>query len=164
MRAVRVLLVVYLAAVAAVTLGPAPADAGTLSRVQQLAAWLSAHGLPVTYLGVEAVANVVMFVPFGVLVSLALPAGTRGGDRVVVPLALATSAGIETVQRWLPTRVPTLQDVVLNTLGAALGLLALRVLLARRRRHDGDGVAARAAGDDPKRQAPSASRIGPSVK
>ncbi|GAA4629096.1 VanZ family protein [Cellulomonas oligotrophica] len=165
-RAVRVLLVIYLAAVAAVTLGPAPADAGTLSRVERLVAWLTAHGLPVTYLGVEAVANVVMFVPFGVLVSLALPARARGGDRVVVPLALVTSAAIETVQRWLPTRVPTVQDVVLNTVGAALGLLALRVVLAVRRRRAGDGagVAARATGDDPRRQAPSASRIGPSVK
>lgn len=162
----RALLAVYLAAVAAVTLGPAPADAGTLSRVERLVAWLSGHGVPVTYLGVEAVANVVMFVPFGVLVSLALPARARWGDRVVVPLALATSAGIETVQRWLPTRVPTVQDVVLNTLGAALGLLVLRAVLARRRRRAGGGagVAAPRTGGDPRPQAPSASRIGPSVK
>lgn len=126
----RGLLVAYLLAVAAVTLGPAPADDGTLGLVRTLVARLADLGLPITYLGLEAVANVVMFVPFGVLVGLLL-------DRprwVVVLLGAVTSAAIETVQLALPTRVPTLQDVVLNTLGAALGVVVLELVLRGRAR------------------------------
>ena len=137
----RVLLAVYLLAVGTVTLGPAPADDDTLGLVRTLVARLADLGLPVTYLGVEAVANVLMFVPFGVLVGLLL-------DRprwVVVLLAAATSGTIETIQRWLPTRVPTLQDLVLNTLGAAVGVVLLEVVLRLRARRatasDGAGPA-----------------------
>jgi len=129
-----VLLVVYLGAVAAVTLSPAPADEGTLGLVRAAVEWLGARGVPVTYLGVEAVANVVMFVPFGVLVGLLL----RRGWWVVVLLGAATSALIETVQRWLPTRYSTLQDVVMNTLGAAVGVAVLLVVARARGRRGRD--------------------------
>lgn len=121
----RVLLGVYLLAVAAVTLTPGSTHDGTLGLVRTIVERLTALGLPVTFLGLEAVANVLMFVPFGVLVGLLL-------DRprwAVVLLAAATSATIETVQRWVPARFPTLQDLVLNTLGAALGVVALEVVL-----------------------------------
>ena len=124
----RTLLAVYLAAVAAVTLGPAPADDGTLGVVRSAVAWLAARGLPVTYPGVEAVANVVMFVPFGVLVGLLV--GLRRWWAVVL-LGLATSAAIETVQRVLPDRFSTVQDVVMNTLGAAVGVAVLAWVASR---------------------------------
>ncbi|UZN04163.1 VanZ family protein [Cellulomonas sp. S1-8] len=121
----RVLLAVYLAAVAVVTLRPAPPDDGTLGVVRTVVAWLVRSGAPVTFGGLEAVANVVMFVPFGVLVGLLL----RRPWWVVVLLGATTSALIETIQRWLPTRYPTLQDLVLNTLGAAVGVVALLVVV-----------------------------------
>ncbi|MDQ0424596.1 MULTISPECIES: VanZ family protein [Cellulomonas] len=130
-RVVVVALVAYLAAVAAVTLSPAPADDGTLGAVRAAVAWLAAHGLPVTYLGVEAAANVVMFVPFGVLVGLLV-----ARPWAVVLLGAATSALVETVQLALPTRVSTVQDVVMNTLGAAVGVAAL-ALAARARARRG---------------------------
>jgi len=137
---VRALLVAYLAAVAAVTLGPAPADTETLGAVRTVVAWLSDHGVPVTYLGVEAVANVVMFVPFGVLVGLLAPARAWWA---VVLLGAATATLIETVQLWLPTRYPTVQDVVMNTLGAAVGVGVPAAVAHVRERRRGDECARR---------------------
>jgi hypothetical protein len=126
-RVAAALLAPYLTAVAVVTLSPAPASDETLGTVRAVVAWLARHGLPVTYLGVEAVANVVMFVPFGVLVGLLVRRWWA-----VVLLAAATSTLVETVQLALPTRVSTIQDVVMNTLGAGVGVAAL-VAVARAR-------------------------------
>jgi VanZ family protein len=134
----RVAFVAYLAVVAVITMRPAPPDDETLGLARRFVDWLAAAGLPVTLPGMEAVANVVMFVPFGVLVGLLL----RRPWWVVVLLGAGTSALIETVQRWLPTRYPTLQDVVMNTLGAAVGVLGL-LLVSRRA---GTGVRSRPVG------------------
>lgn len=120
------MLVVYLAGVARLTLWPEPAPDATFGLVRAVLAWMQDRGLPVTYAGTEAVANVVLFVPFGLLVGWLLRRSWWA-----VGLAAATSAAIELVQRTMPSRVPTVQDVVLNTLGAAVGVAAL--LLARRR-------------------------------
>jgi VanZ family protein len=128
-RVAAALLAPHLAAVALVTLSPAPASDETLGTVRTVVAWLARHGLPVTYLGVEAVANVVMFVPFGVLVGLLVRRRWA-----VVLLAAATSTLIETVQLALPTRVSTVQDVVMNTLGAGVGVAALAVVARTRAR------------------------------
>ncbi|WP_028047250.1 VanZ family protein [Cellulomonas sp. URHE0023] len=131
-RRVVVALTVYLALVARLTLWPAPAPSSSFDLVREVLAWLARVGVPITYAGLEAAANVVMFVPFGVLVGLLVRRGW-----LVVVLGLCLSAAIELTQLLLlPTRVPTVQDVVLNTLGAALGVLglqAVRSVKARRR-------------------------------
>ncbi|GIG38789.1 VanZ family protein [Cellulomonas phragmiteti] len=121
---VQAALVAYLAAVAVVTLRPAPQDDEALGVARTVIAWLVERGVPVTFEGVEAVSNVVMFVPFGVLVGLLLARPWW----VVVLLGAATSGLIETVQQWLPTRYPTLQDLMLNTLGAAVGVGVLALV------------------------------------
>ncbi|HEX5331216.1 MAG TPA: VanZ family protein [Cellulomonas sp.] len=121
----------YLLGVARMTLWPDFASPGELDAVRSLVAWLTRRGIPVTYDGVEAAANVVMFVPFGVLGGLLV---SRQYRSTVVAAGCAVSAAIETSQLlFLPTRVPTVQDVVLNTAGAALGLLGLAVVVAARR-------------------------------
>ncbi len=98
---------------------------------------MSGVGVPLTYAGLEAGANVLMFVPFGVLVGLLVSRAW-----LVVALAFCLSTSIELAQlAFLPTRVATLQDVVLNTLGAAVGLLCLR--LVRRARARRRSLAAR---------------------
>lgn len=120
-RAVGLLLAAWALVVVRLTLWPAPAPDDTFDVVRATIAWLVDHGIPVTYAGVEAVANVLMFVPFGVLTGLLL---VRRWP--IVPMAAAISAAIELSQRlFVPSRVPTVQDVVLNTLGAGLGLLGL---------------------------------------
>ncbi|WP_124342391.1 VanZ family protein [Cellulomonas algicola] len=130
-RALVAVLVVYLAGVARLTLWPEPAPDATFGLVRTVLAWLQERGLPVTYAGTEAVANVVLFVPFGLLVGVLLRRAWWA-----VALGAATSAAIELAQRaFLPSRVPTVQDVVMNTLGAALGVAVLLVArrVARRR-------------------------------
>ncbi len=129
-RVVVPALVVYLAAVAVVTLTPARTHDGSLGVVRTVLAWLAERGVPLTFELVEAAANVVMFVPFGVLVGLLL--GLRRWWAVLL-LALATTVTIETVQRAVPDRVPTVQDVVMNTLGGAVGLALLAWWVARHR-------------------------------
>jgi len=130
---VRAAMAGYLVVVARMTLGPQPADATTLSLVARAIAWLAGLGLPVTYGGVEAAANVALFVPYGVLGGLLV---RRRRWWAVLVVASATSAAIETAQRWLPTRYSTLQDWVLNTLGAALGLALLALIRLRRSRSE----------------------------
>lgn len=67
--------------------------------------------------------NVLAFVPLGALGVLALRAHRR--NRAVVLLstgaALLLSATIESVQTYLPARIPSNIDVLTNTLGALLG-------------------------------------------
>jgi glycopeptide antibiotics resistance protein len=132
----RALLIAYLVVVLRVTLWPQLADPDALRGLEQAILWLHQRGLPeaVDLVVVEAVANVVMFVPFGVLVPLVL--GRRA--TVTVLLGALLSAAIELTQlAFLPDRVPTVQDVVMNTLGAAVGVTALVLLrTAVRRRRD----------------------------
>ena len=122
-RKTVVVLVVYLLVVTRITLWPQEAYGSTLDVVRTVVAWLSDRGLPVTYAGVEAVSNVLMFVPFGVLVGLLVRRLW-----VVVLLGCATSTAIELAQlAFLPSRFPTVQDVVMNTLGVVLGVVGLRL-------------------------------------
>lgn len=122
---------VYLLGVARMTLWPDFASPDQLDALRSLVAWLTGHGVPVTYDGVEVAANVVMFVPFGVLGGVLVGRRHRGA---VLAVGCATSAAIETSQLlFLATRVATVQDVVLNTAGTAVGLLGLAVVVAARR-------------------------------
>lgn len=129
----KVALAAWFVAVGVITMRPAPPDDETLGLAIRFIGWLASLGLPVTVPGMEASANVVMFVPFGVLVGLLLARPWW----VVVLLGAATSGLIETVQRWLPTRWSTLQDVVMNTTGAAVGVLGLVLWVRLSRRSPG---------------------------
>ncbi len=71
--------------------------------------------------------NVMLFVPLGVVLTLL----TRWGWWRVTLVAAVASAGFEAIQLVLP-RDPDVFDVVTNTLGAALGALAVSALARRR--------------------------------
>jgi VanZ family protein len=73
----------------------------------------------------DLVANVAVYLPLGFFLTLAL---SRLPGRFTAPL-LATllaggvSFGLEAVQTWLPSRVPSNLDLACNTLGGLLGAL-----------------------------------------
>jgi VanZ family protein len=110
-------LVAYLAVLASLTLGSSPgALFVSIARAVQ-----SGEGPDwVTVSDVERTLNVLVFVPAGLLLCAALP----GVGRLLVWLmCVAMSVAVEAVQVFLPDRQPTPVDVVMNALGAAIGVL-----------------------------------------
>ena len=88
---------------------------------------LEASGLGwVTYTQLESFANVVLFVPFGLLIALLVP--TRWWWLVVIGL-IAVAGGIELGQAlFLPGRVPTIDDVLANSTGGVAGVLIAGII------------------------------------
>ncbi|WP_409047441.1 VanZ family protein [Microbacterium sp. HA-8] len=86
-------------------------------------AWLTATTWTVGSV-VEVAVNLLMFVPIGVFAALVL----RGAWCWIAPVLL--SAGIEIAQIAHPDRISDPRDLVINTSGALLGVLIVR--MARR--------------------------------
>jgi glycopeptide antibiotics resistance protein len=113
--------------VVALTVGPSPGD--LLFTVAQ-----SVPGLDgLSSSTVEMAANVLLFVPVALLLAAAVP---RLPGVLVWLVGTAASAAVEAAQLILPGRDSTVRDVVLNSLGAAIGVL-LHARLARRRSRSG---------------------------
>ncbi len=133
-RLAAVLLVIYAVAVIVVVAWPTPVDATSHSWIQRvLKAFHSRDVLMfLGYRQVEFTANVVMFVPLGLLV------GVLFGRRYwawAIALGCAVSALIELLQfLLLAGRFGTVDDVIANTLGALIGALMARSFLAWRAR------------------------------
>lgn len=126
-RAAVTALVAYVAFLAATTLGASPgeffeAGATTLGRIDGLG-WI-------TNRDVERVANVLLFIPAGLLLCYALPRTSRW---LVWLICVAVSLGVEAVQLPLSGRDATPIDVLTNSTGAAIGVLLHAVLLRRPR-------------------------------
>jgi VanZ family protein len=66
----------------------------------------------------NAIGNIVLFLPLGAVLCLL---GLR--RRTIVLTAFCLSAAIETTQLFIPGRTTSSDDVLCNTLGAAVGLL-----------------------------------------
>ncbi len=145
-RAAWLLLVVLLAVVARITLWPSRVDEAGGPALLAVLERLHDRGVPgwLDYAFVERAANVVMFVPFGVLLAVVL--APRWWPAVALPALL--SATVELVQHAaLPQRVAGVQDVLANTAGAALGAsAAVGVLTLLRRRERTAAVVARTGG------------------
>lgn len=119
----RLALLAYVLVPVALTLGPTPLEElQTFDRLLRRAAALLTDGrAEVSLREAEALANVAMFVPLGLLLPLACP---RAYLSVLLLLTGTASLGIELTQYvLLPDRVPALLDVVMNTAGAAAGLV-----------------------------------------
>jgi len=83
--------------------------------------------------GSDALANILAYVPLGLF---AVTAGAVSGRTVrtfvgIVPVALAISATVELLQLLLPSRTPSVCDVVMNVGGAAAGGM-LAAMVGRR--------------------------------
>ncbi|MBY6060289.1 VanZ family protein [Microbacterium esteraromaticum] len=127
----RVMLVPYGVALALIVWLPATAASKVTGIVYRLAQFVSARvdvSLTTTYTLFEFLANIALFVPLGLLLVAAFP---RNSAWVVLLLGYATSATIELVQTMLPSRYPTLSDVIANTLGTAIGCLIARMFVRR---------------------------------
>lgn len=136
-RRAATLLALYAAVLAGIAFWPVPVDSGAgpfLRAITRAAPWL-------TYNIIEFSSNIVLFVPFGVLVSLAWPR-VQGA---VVFLALVATVIIESGQGiFLASRTPSLRDVVANVLGAAIGLAIVTSLQAMKREEPASVVVATA--------------------
>lgn len=139
MRLLTWTFVAYLAAVLVVTLWPSPQSTDAPGWATATLGFLQGLGVPITLPVLEALANVVMFGPFGLLGVPLLrgatarrrgaPLGVWRAVGVVTLAGGALSVAIELTQNLLPGRVPTVQDVVMNTAGALLGSLLVAVVL-----------------------------------
>lgn len=100
-------------------------------RDQGIAPWafLSAPW-PKYWVGFDVAANVVGYAPLGFFLALsAMRSGWRG--RVVWGSTLAAallSVSLESLQSYLPSRVPSLADFLLNTMGAWMGAFTASAL------------------------------------
>ncbi|RWZ68445.1 VanZ family protein [Labedella populi] len=123
--AVRVLATLTLVVVFAIGYWPVPVDRGVRSLLGSVLDRLAAAGAPgwVDYAHLEFGANIVMFVPLGVLIALLLP---RWEWWLAPIIGLALSLAIEFGQALLlPERFATPLDVLANTTGATIGALVV---------------------------------------
>ena len=122
-RAARLALVAYLLVPVLLTLGPTPVqELQAFTRVlQRLAAVLTDGRAEISLREAEALANIVLFLPLGLLMPLAWPTVYL---TALLAIAAAASLAVEVAQyALLPDRVPALLDVAMNTAGAAAGLV-----------------------------------------
>ena len=134
------LTLVYLAAVACLTLGPQPLDpqnqdllhrALRVARAALVPHW-PAVAAQLTYNHVEFTANILMFVPLGILLVLLL--GRRFWWLVIL-IGIAMTTVIENAQRFIPGRVSDFRDIESNSIGTVIGVLfALLVTIPAYRR------------------------------
>jgi len=117
----------YLVALAWLTLTPGSTSGEAVSILRRLLvvvqsvdalAWVGFEPL-------EFAANIVLFVPMGVLVTLLLG---RRGWWAALAVGVIASCWIELAQYvWLPSRVADPRDLVSNSIGTALGVLIVLV-------------------------------------
>ncbi|WP_416428536.1 VanZ family protein [Paenarthrobacter nicotinovorans] len=123
---------VYVAGLTTVGFWPTPVDKPIQGTLAAILKYLHSHGVPgwLDYNFVEATANVAMFIPFGILSAMALPA------KAWIQLAsvgLMASTGLELGQLlFITARFSSLLDVVTNTLGAIIGISTARHFAARK--------------------------------
>jgi glycopeptide antibiotics resistance protein len=126
------LIAVYLAAVGWITLNPVPGDPSGNPLLRDLLRIVS--GIPgfgwVNYTVAEFSANILLFVPLGVLFTLLLG---RWRWWLTLAIGVATTLTIEFVQLFLPARFTDARDLLANTLGTFVGI-ALVALFSRRGR------------------------------
>ncbi|MBM7025400.1 VanZ family protein [Clavibacter sp. DM3] len=127
------MLAAYVALIALVTLTPHSVDRGVYPHLMRGVLVLQHHGLPwFRYSMIEEAANVVLFVPLGMLGILALGLGRWWA---VVLTGTVLSGSVELVQgAFLPGRVASVTDVAANALGALVGVAVCGLSAARTRR------------------------------
>ena len=124
------LLGVYAAFVLGVTMWPTPVDRGLESSIDRVLEILHKYGVPwwFGYNKLEFSANIAMFIPIGLFLGLAIAHRLWWVAILAVP---AFSSAIELTQYLLlPSRYATLMDVLANSIGGWIGVLAAFALRA----------------------------------
>lgn len=124
----RILLVPYTIALALIVWLPgdqASRVTGIVGRIARALADRLDLSFLHTYTALEFLANIALFIPFGLLLALAW---SRLKTWHLTLLGLLTSGLIEFVQLFLPTRFSTVSDLVANTAGAVVGCLFVRII------------------------------------
>lgn len=106
------------------TLWPTPLDQGYSESINRVLDVLHRNGVPdwFGYGKLEFSANIAMFVPLGFLLTLLLPQRVWWLALLICPML---SVGIEITQAQLLTaRFATVNDVIANSTGALLGIIA----------------------------------------
>jgi VanZ family protein len=133
-RAGSVIAGVYLLGLVTVLVEPRNVPAFFLRQFWDVATKIGFAYTPGREHTVDGVFNVALFVPVGFLVHFLWRRGSRGSRLTVIGtlvVAAILSACVETIQMFEPFRYASVADVVMNTLGAAIGVgldtaLALR--------------------------------------
>jgi glycopeptide antibiotics resistance protein len=77
----------------------------------------------------DMLANMVLFLPFGVFLGKALPqSSSRRVRSVVILSALALSTSVEIFQVYCHNRTPSTTDICTDVLGAVFGVMASKAL------------------------------------
>ncbi len=100
-------------------------------RVQGIAPWAFLWApLPKYWTGFDVLSNVLGYAPLGFLLALALHRTRREWPGILIATLAAAglSLAMETLQMFLPVRVPSNVDAVLNVTGALLGAVTARTL------------------------------------
>ncbi|MCZ2402927.1 VanZ family protein [Paenarthrobacter sp. Z7-10] len=126
-RWILALLALYLLVLALIAFWPTPVDRPIDVQLNIVLTYLQTHDAPtwINYAFVESAANVVLFVPFGLLMAAAVPLRRWW---LAILVGVGASVCIELGQLlFLSERYATVKDVEVNTLGAVLGTLVVLV-------------------------------------
>jgi len=126
----------YFVALVAIAFWPVRVDQNAGDLLYRLFTWLYRHDAPrwLDYDFLEFSANVILFIPVGLFVVIL--AGARRWWLGILA-GFVTSCAIEAGQlMFLPSRFATVEDVVANTSGAALGTLLAAGALAIAHAHE----------------------------
>jgi VanZ family protein len=82
-------------------------------------------GWPRYWTTFDLIANIAVYLPLGFFLTLAFDRipGRYSAPFLAVLLAASVSCGLEAIQTWLPSRVPSIVDLVCNSFGALFGAI-----------------------------------------
>jgi glycopeptide antibiotics resistance protein len=130
-RVLTIVTVLYIVGLAIVAFWPVPVDREFSDALDVLISQLQSDGLSfLSYGTIEIAANVLLFIPLGVLLALLFRPGARW---LAFAVCVAVSAFIEFAQAvLLPARFATASDLLANVAGAAIGVLIVAIVTAVR--------------------------------
>ncbi|MET0781848.1 MAG: VanZ family protein [Microbacterium sp.] len=135
----RVVLTLYGISLAVIALWPVPVDRGAAGFLQRVGRVLPA----LTYPRIEFTANILLFVPLGVLLMLILRR-----RYLILPIAIVVTVAIECSQALLlDKRTPSVLDIIANTAGACVGMMIVAAVESWRARASREGMRAAVRGD-----------------